>query len=157
MGAEGPGRGELAQLVPHHRLRDVDGHLLLARLVHGVDALHQALLRPRALLGRASHLLPLSSSTAAHDQRVRALALLTSPVPERRLAPWRNGVATGGVVRLAAAVRMVDRVHRDTSALRPLALVAVAAGLADLHVLVLGVRDRAHGRAALAADHSDLG
>src|SRR5215210_7447697 len=28
--AEGPGRGELAELVPDHRLGDVDGHVLAA-------------------------------------------------------------------------------------------------------------------------------
>src|SRR4051794_37770292 len=60
------------------------------------------------------------------------------------------------VMRLSAAVRVVDRVHGDAAALRPLALVPVAAGLADLHVLMLGVRNRADGRAALPAHHPDL-
>src|SRR5487761_511175 len=32
--AEGPGRGELAELVTHHRFGDVDGHVLAA-VVHG--------------------------------------------------------------------------------------------------------------------------
>src|SRR4051794_11872814 len=60
-------------------------------------------------------------------------------------------------MRLAAAVRVVDGIHRNTSALWALALVTVAAGLADLDVLVLGVRDRSHSRAALTPDHPDLG
>src|SRR5829696_655167 len=109
------------------------------------------------VVGKVVISLPLSSATSAHDQRVRSLALLTSPVAQRRLAPRCERVPAGCVMRFAATVRMVDRVHGDASALRPLALVAVAAGLADLDVLALGVRDRSHGRAALAADHSDLG
>ena len=60
------------------------------------------------------------------------------------------------MVGLAAAVRVVDRVHRDAAALRALALVAVAPGLADLHVLVLGVGEHAD-RAALGADEPHLG
>src|SRR4029077_14032052 len=86
-----------------------------------------------------------------------ALALLASPVAQRRLAPRGDWVAAPRVMRLAAAVRVVDRVHGDASALRALALVAVPAGLADLDVLMLRVRDRADGRAALAANHPDLG
>ena len=82
--AEGARRRELAELVADHRLADehrhvlaavVHGdrvpdhlgedrrgarpgldHVLLAALVHLLDALHQALLDPRALLGRTSHL-----------------------------------------------------------------------------------------------------
>jgi hypothetical protein len=44
---------------------------------------------------------------------------------------------------LAAAQRVVDRVHRHTSHGRTLALPAVAAGLAELDQLVLGVADLA--------------
>ena len=67
---------------------------------------------------------------AADDQGVGLLALLAGPVAERRLAPRGHGVAAGGVVGLAAAVRVVDRVHRDAARLRALAAVAAAAGLA---------------------------
>src|SRR4051794_12677687 len=65
------------------------------------------------------------------------------------MAPCRGGA-------LAAAVRVVDRVHRRAARLRADAHVALAAGLADLHVLVVGVADRADGRAALRADHAHL-
>src|SRR3954462_13587648 len=51
-------------------------------------------------------LLPLSSSAAAHDQRVRALALLARPVAQGGLAPRRHRMTARGVVRLAAAVRV---------------------------------------------------
>src|SRR5947209_15523799 len=49
----------------------------------------------------------------------------------RHLAPRRRGRASGGGARLAAAVRVVDGVHRDTAHRRALPEVALAAGLAD--------------------------
>src|SRR5262245_30863182 len=49
-------------------------------------------------------LLPLSSPASAHDQRVRALALLPGAVPEGRLAPRGDRMAARRVVRLAAPV-----------------------------------------------------
>src|SRR4051794_20696315 len=57
---------------------------------------------------------------------------------------------------LAAAVRVVHRVHRGAARLRPDALVAVAPRLADRDVLVLGVADRAHRRAAVGGNHAHL-
>src|SRR3981081_4729222 len=47
------------------------------------------------------------------------------------LAPRRRRRATRGRTRFAAAVRMVDGVHRDTAHRRALPEVALAAGLAD--------------------------
>src|SRR6185295_296050 len=111
--------------------------------------LHQRLFHPRPLFGRAAHRrlpLLLSAAASAHDVAVGLLALLAGPVAERRLAPGGDRVAARRVVRLAAAVRVVDRVHRDAASLRTLALVAVAAGLADLDVLMLGVGEIAHRR-----------
>src|SRR4051812_2322636 len=49
----------------------------------------------------------LSAATAAHDVTVGLLALLAGAVTKRRLAPRGHGVATRGVVSLAAAVRVV--------------------------------------------------
>ena len=65
-------------------------------------------------------------------------------------------MAARALVGLAAAVRMVHRVHGDATALRALALVAAAAGLADGHVLVLGVGERPDRRPALGAHHAHL-
>src|ERR1700709_2243897 len=98
----------------------------------------------------------LSSAPAAHDVSIRLLALLPGAIAERRLAPGSYRVPTGGVVGLAAAVRVVDRVHRHTAALRPLALVAAATGLADLEVLVLGVGEHADCGATVGADQAHL-
>src|SRR6476646_9080346 len=103
-------------------------------------------------------LLPLllSAATAAHDVAIGLLTLLTRAVAERRLAPRGHRVPTGRVVSLAAAVRVVDRIHRHAARLRSLALVAVAARLADLEVLVLGVGERANRGATLGADQPHL-
>src|SRR4051812_47860257 len=57
---------------------------------------------------------------------------------------------------LAAAVWMVDRVHRSAARLRADALVAVASGLADVDVLVLHVADRADAGAAVHRHHPHL-
>ena len=93
----------------------------------------------------------LASTATADDHRVGALALLAGPVAERRLAPRRDGMPTGRLVRLATAVRVVDGVHRDSARLRALALVAIAARLADLDVLVLGIGKRTQRRLSGAA------
>src|SRR5215468_2809692 len=53
---------------------------------------------------------------------------------------------------LAAAVRMIDRVHRNPADVRPPTEPADATGLAVRQVLVLEVADLTHGRAAAEAD-----
>jgi hypothetical protein len=92
---EGPGERELAQLVAHHLVGDVDRHVLLA-VVHGdgqpdelgqnhgatrpgldrllvlggdglVDLGHQVVVNKRTLFERASHLLPLTSCDATRS------------------------------------------------------------------------------------------
>src|SRR6202000_2472440 len=91
-------------------------HLFFAGLVLRVDPRHQPLFDPRALFRRTPHGLPptllLAATSAADDVTVGLLALLAGAVAERRLAPRGDRVATGRVVSLAAAVRVVDRVHR---------------------------------------------
>src|SRR5205807_1383267 len=57
---------------------------------------------------------------------------------------------------LAAAHRVADRVHRRAAVVRLAAHVALAAGLADADVHVVGVADRADGRPALGADAAHL-
>ena len=70
--------------------------------------------------------------------------------PRRLRRHARRGLA------LAAAVRMVTRVHDDAPDLRPLAHVAGAAGLAEVLVLVIEVADLADGGHAADADPADL-
>jgi len=56
-------------------------------------------------------------------------------------------VTTGGRRALATTVRVVNRVHRHTARLRADAHVTLAAGLADLDVLMIVIADRADGGA----------
>ena len=66
-------------------------------------------------------------------------------VAERRLAPrGHRAGAPDGRLAFAAAVRVVVRVHHGAADGRPPAHVALAAGLADLQVLVVDVADLAH-------------
>src|SRR5512139_3136066 len=58
---------------------------------------------------------------------------------------------------LAAAVRMVDGVHGRAADVRPPAEPAVPAGLADVDVLVVEVRNLADRRPAVHVDLADLG
>src|SRR6516165_1244146 len=185
MAAEGPRGRELAELVPHHRLGD-EHRDVLAAVVHGdsvaqhrrndhgppgprldyglaaplvlhVHLLHQVVVDEGTLLKATRHfrlLLPLVLATTAADQPVTGL--VRPPGTAFWLAPWAHRVTAARALALAAAERVVDRVHRDTANRRPLALPAVAAGLTELDVALLGVADLAHGRAALDADPPDL-
>src|SRR5487761_1565740 len=83
--------------------------------------------------------LALPATATANDVAIGELAALAGAIAERRHAPGRHRVTTGGGRALAAAVRVVDRVHRHAAGLRAYAEVAAAPGLADLDVLVLGV------------------
>src|SRR3954454_13394955 len=174
---EGTRRREFAELVAHHLLGDEHGnvlttaahrdrvpdhlgedrrcarpgahHPLLVLRVHVLDPAHQPLLDERPLLRAAAHLaLLLSTTTATGEQPVRFLVLLAHALAERRHAPRCDWVATALRLTLAAAVRMVDRVHRRPADGGTLALPAAAAGLADGHVLVVDVTDLPDRRAA---------
>src|SRR5919201_4592863 len=89
----------------------------------------------------------LSTATAADDQLVRLLVLRACALAERRYSPRRHGVATALRLPLAAAVRMVDGVHRRAAHGRSLALPAAATSLAGADVLVVDVADLPDRRA----------
>src|SRR5882672_206825 len=71
-------------------------------------------------------------------------------------APRRDRMPATGGAPFAAAVRMVDWIHRHTAIVRPPAQPARAAGLADRDVHVVGVRHRPDRRHAAAADQALL-
>src|SRR5436190_18491786 len=175
--AEHPRRRELAEFVADHLLADEDGHvlaavvdrdrvpdhlredrrrprpgadhLLAAGLVHPGDAAHQPLLDERALFARPRHLaFVLSTSACADDQLVGFLVLAAGAFTERRHAPWRHRMAAALRLALAAAVRMVDRVHGGAADGRALAAPAATAGLAAGDVLMVDIADLADGRPA---------
>src|SRR5207248_2015108 len=90
----------------------------------------------------------LSSAACADDQLVGFLVLAARALAERRYAPGRHRVAAALRLPLAAAVRVVDRVHGGPAHGRALAPPAAASGLATGHVLMVDVADLADGRAA---------
>src|SRR6266511_786523 len=73
-----------------------------------------------------------------------------------RLAPRAHRVAATRALALAAAERVVDRVHGHAARVRALAAVAVAAGLAQADRVVLGVADLTDRGAAGHLDLADL-
>ena len=73
------------------------------------------------------------------------------------LAPRRDRVTATGGLALATAERVVDGVHRDAARLGALPLPAVAAGLADLDQLVLGVAHDPERRPTVDRDAPHLG
>src|SRR6516162_1578226 len=73
-----------------------------------------------------------------------------------RLAPRGDRMAAARGAALTAAVRMVDRVHGDAAVVRAAAHPALAAGLADRDVHVIGIRHRADGGAATAVHQALL-
>src|SRR5690606_32299545 len=72
------------------------------------------------------------------------------------LAPRGDRVAATAGAAFAAAVGVVDGVHGHTADRRANAHVTLAAGLAEVLVRMVGVRDRAHRRHAFLADHAKL-
>src|SRR6195952_5077922 len=183
---EGPGRGKLAQLVTDHGLRDehryvlatvVDGEgvsdevgddgrptgpglddLLGVLLVLNVDLLQKMVVDERALLQAAWHrwillALVLAGAPASDDELVARLVLAGAALG---LAPRADRVTATGGLALAAAVRVVDRVHDDTTDGRALALPPHTTGLAPVDVALLGVADLADGGAAAHVDTTDF-
>src|SRR3954447_12414691 len=99
-------------------------------------------------------LAPLRGLAAADDEAVAFL--VGSAGAALRLTPRADRVATTGGLALTATVRVVDRVHGDTTDSRALALPAHAAGLAPVDVGLLGVADLAEGGAAANVDEPHL-
>src|SRR5881275_257831 len=97
----------------------------------------------------------LLNSSVAHDH-LRGALVLARLVAARRLPPGRHGVTTTRSLALAAAVRVVNRVHRDAADVGPDAVPARAPGLAVRDVLVLDVADLADGRVADDGDAPNL-
>src|SRR4051812_33067234 len=192
--AVGAGRRELAQLVADHRVghehRDVLAAVVHGDRVadHGrhdhratgprlddvvgalvilpVHLLHEVAVDEGTLLQAARHvclslLATLAGLATTDDERVGGLALARAAL---RLAPGRDRVTTTGGLALTTAVRVVDRVHDDTTDGRALALPPHAASLAPVDVGLLRVADPADRGAAahvdvahLARGHAQLG
>src|SRR6185295_12584044 len=92
---------------------------------------------------------------SAHDEPIRAL-VVPSLVPACRLSPRRYRVPAAGCFTLAAAVRMINRIHRDAAHLWPAPLPSRASGLAQRNIAVLDVTDLSDRRVAIYVDPPDL-
>src|SRR6185437_7380034 len=116
-----------------------------------VDLLQQVVVDERALLQTARHcLLPLLVRTTTADDHL--VAGLVPAGATLGLAVRVHRVAAAGGLALTAAVRVVDRVHRDPADGGALALPAHAARLAPVDVRLLGVADLADSGAAADVD-----
>src|ERR1700690_3710954 len=100
---------------------------------------------------RRSLLLPLvaanENESVGRLVRPRLLAL-------GRLAPRRHRMTAARGAAFAAAVRMVDRVHRDAAVMGLAAEPAVATGLADRNVHVVRIGHRTNGAGAAAVNQA---
>src|SRR5512134_515205 len=98
---------------------------------------------------------PLLPIPALHDHRVGALVLARAIALGER-PPRADRVALGAGAAFAAAVRVVDRVHRDATHRRTHAAPAHRAGLADLAQVVFLVADLADRCTAVDQHAADL-
>src|SRR6185436_3849048 len=92
---------------------------------------------------------------STHDEPIRAL-VVPGLIPACRLAPRRNRVPAAGGFTFAAAVRMINRIHRDAAHLWPASLPSRASGLAQRNIAVLDVTDLSYGRVAIYVDAANL-
>src|SRR5580658_2653021 len=107
---------------------------------------------------------PMLLGLPAADDHLRGPLVAARLLAHGHLTPRRGRRTAGGGARLATAVRVVDRVHRDAAHRRSLAEMALTTGLADHFVLVVEVAELADRRAAdgqdaphLARGHAHLG
>src|ERR1043165_1845601 len=100
-------------------------------------------------------LLLLPGVAARHDEFLRLL-VGAGLLALGRVAPRRHRVTAARGAAFAAAVRVIDRVHRNAAVVRTAAEPALAAGLADRGVHVVRVRHRADRRHALAENQALL-
>src|ERR1700737_3028828 len=93
--------------------------------------------------------------TALDDHRRRAL-VAASAIALRRGAPRAHRMTTCGGLAFAAAVRVIDRVHRNATHRRADTAPAVCAGLADLTEAMLFIADFTDRRAAFDVNAADF-
>src|SRR5271168_141801 len=179
MAVERPRRREFAELVSDHLFRDEHRDVLVtvvdaerdpdelrqdgraaapdlddvraAGAARRVGFLQEIAVYERPFPDRAGHGLALVLAFVARgdDEPVRGL-VRTSLLSLGRLAPWAHRMAAARGLALAAAMGMVDRVHRHAAIMRPLTEPAIAARLAKRCIHVIGIRHRADGGEALA-------
>src|SRR6516164_9759342 len=92
---------------------------------------------------------PLNDESVSPLRIARFVALRGHP-------PWRHRVPATGRLALTAAERVIHRVHRHATHVRPDAEPAAAAGLADRDILMIEIADLPHRRVTLDVDLANL-
>src|SRR5260221_13037567 len=93
---------------------------------------------------------------AALDDHAVGPLVVARLEPFGTLTPRRARMPAAAGASLATAHRMVDRVHRYATVVRPKAEPARAPGFAPRDVLVIGVGDLADGRTAIEVNAANL-
>src|SRR2546425_8057322 len=121
------------------------------------DFLHQMVVHEGTLLDRASHGLALVSFLVPElDDHAACAFVLAGLVALGQPPPGAYGILPCRGLSLAAAMRVVDRIHRDAAHGGPHAAPADAPGLADRFEAVLLVADLADRRAAIDVHFANL-
>src|SRR5439155_13728405 len=113
-------------------------------------------IHPSGAMGQTSSSFFLTSSPRPDDELVRFLVLSARALAQCGHPPRRHRMPAALRLSLAAAVRVVDGVHRGPAHRRPLALPPAAPRLAARDVLVVDVADLSHGSAAFEGDAAHL-
>src|SRR3712207_577677 len=93
-----------------------------------------------ALISDYWHLTPRLRFAPPHDGAVGARIFPRSDTADR-LAPFGLGVHTDRPAALSATMRVIARVHPPSANLRPASKPALAPGLADSNILMIGITD----------------
>src|SRR5262245_3066022 len=80
---------------------------------------------------------------------LRRALVVTRLVAARRLAPGRHRIPAAGSLSFTTSVRVVHRIHRHTTNVRPNPAPARAAGFSQRNVFVFDIAYLAHGGATL--------
>src|SRR3989441_7704440 len=121
------------------------------------DFLHQMVVHEGTLLDRASYGLALVSLLVRElDDHAACALVLAGLVALGQPPPGAYGILPRRGLSLAAAVRVVDRIHRDAAHGGPHAAPADAPGLADRFEAVLLVANFADGGAAVDVHLTNL-
>src|SRR5499426_2329026 len=135
-------------------------HFVATRRARGLRLLEQITVDERTLPNRTRHdavLVLLLPRVAARNDELGGGLVPAGLLALGRESPRRHRMPPAGGAALAAAVRMIDRVHRYAAVVRHAPHPALAPGLADRDVHVVRVGHRADRRHAAAVDQALLG
>src|SRR5271154_355105 len=134
-------------------------HVMPARCPRGIRLFEQIPVDERTFPHRTRHValdLLLLPRVAAGNDEFGGLLVGPGLLALGGLAPRGDRMAAARAAAFAAAERVIDRVHGDAAIVRHAPEPALAPGLADRDVHVIGIGHRADGRHAAAMDQALL-